>query len=449
MKGDFTRDPLKARDGFTRVLMQQGRVQLDADWNALNAVLLNRFRSFIVDLIGFHAGPKDRAGFKIAPNSNTISVGTGRYYVDGIACQNRDKSLKHGVKDLLGEKAETDRPYLVYLEVWERHVTYIEDEAIGEVALHGLDTTTRAKVEWRVRIKPSEIDANVARTSRDLLREDVLMSGERAIPKLVARLDPGTATPSEDPCIVSPEARYTGAENQLYRVEIHGPGTANRDTAKEAGATFKWSRDNGSVVFPLREPWDGSVIKLEHLGRDSRMSLQVGDWVELVDDDYIRQERADPLLQVVEIDRTRMEVTLSDGPAAAVEMSEHPLLRRWDHKPISADPNNPEQHGGAVPIKENSDGDAWLDLEDGIQIQFASSDGESPPRYYRTGDYWLIPARTVTRDVEWQQDEKKPPGQEPHGVERHYAPLALLTKVGDTIGSEDLRLDFKALVAPL
>ena len=44
---------------------------------------------------------------------------------------------------------------------------------------------------------------------------------------------------------------------------------------------------------------------------------------------------------------------------------------------------------------------------------------------YRTGDYWLIPARTATGDVEWPRNDKKEPiAVEPHGVEHHYAPLA-------------------------
>jgi hypothetical protein len=32
-RGDFTRDTFNPLKNFSRVLMQQGRVQLDADWN--------------------------------------------------------------------------------------------------------------------------------------------------------------------------------------------------------------------------------------------------------------------------------------------------------------------------------------------------------------------------------------------------------------------------------
>ena len=60
------------------------------------------------------------------------------------------------------------------------------------------------------------------------------------LPQMMAWTDPtGAAT---DLSSVSPLGGYSGLENQLYRVEIHL-------AAMEAGAvTFKWSRENGSVV---------------------------------------------------------------------------------------------------------------------------------------------------------------------------------------------------------
>lgn len=454
MKGDFTRDPLSTGNisevkDFTRVLMQQGRVQLDADWNALNAVLLNRFRSFITDLIGFHAGPNDNAGFMIGVNrtGTKLTISNGRYYVDGIASENPQEKYELDIKSLLA--GESEPPYLVYLEVWEQHVTYVQNEAIAEVALHGLDTTTRAKVEWRVRIKSSSLTPADAQDSEKLVR-DIMMPDKRAIPRLTAQARERTAEAAEAPCIVSPEARYRGTENQLYRVEIHCPGPANSNPQAAKRATFKWSRENGSVVFPIREitTTEGrSVVKLEHLGRDSRMSLQDGNWVEIVDDDYIYDERADPLLQVVEIDRARMEVTLRGKPRVdAKDKGTHPLLRRWDHRAGSDEAGEQELADGAVPIQEVAlSDDPWQLLEDGIRIQFQSvEDGKES--YYRTGDYWLIPARTVTGDVEWPRDgEGNPSKQKPRGVERHYAPLALLKKkeTGDLSVDDDLRKFFK------
>ncbi len=45
MKGDFSRLTFDPRKNFSSVLMQQGRVQLDADWNEQGAILLHYVRT--------------------------------------------------------------------------------------------------------------------------------------------------------------------------------------------------------------------------------------------------------------------------------------------------------------------------------------------------------------------------------------------------------------------
>jgi hypothetical protein len=74
----------------------------------------------------------------------------------------------------------------------------------------------------------------------------------------------------------------------------------------------------------------------------------------------------------------------------------------------------------------------WLTLEDGVQIRFEPPRQGQPPNQYRTGDYWLIPARTATGDVEWPsetdaQGNGVPLALPPDGVVHHYAPLGVLT----------------------
>src|SRR5713226_3899059 len=57
MGGDFSRNTFDASKHFSRVLMQQGRVQLDADFNEQGAILLSRLRLLARDLLGRHAAP--------------------------------------------------------------------------------------------------------------------------------------------------------------------------------------------------------------------------------------------------------------------------------------------------------------------------------------------------------------------------------------------------------
>ena len=66
MKGDFSRDTFNASQHFLRVLMQQGRVQLDADWNEQVAILLHYLQNLAKDLIGPSGGPSHDYGFGIS-----------------------------------------------------------------------------------------------------------------------------------------------------------------------------------------------------------------------------------------------------------------------------------------------------------------------------------------------------------------------------------------------
>ena len=157
MNGDFTRNTFDRRHHYTGVLMQQGRVQVDADWNEQVAITGYHLRRFIADLVGPHGGPKDPGGFQITVTSGRLVVGAGRYYVDGLLCEN-DAALDYDQQPgypFAGEPT-LDRlrklgTFLLYLDVWERLVSYLEAPGIREVALGGPDTATRSQLVWQVR----------------------------------------------------------------------------------------------------------------------------------------------------------------------------------------------------------------------------------------------------------------------------------------------------------
>src|SRR4030095_6255744 len=52
MKGDFSRDSFDPARHFARVLLQQGRVLTDADFNEQAAIQQHFLRAFVVDLVG-------------------------------------------------------------------------------------------------------------------------------------------------------------------------------------------------------------------------------------------------------------------------------------------------------------------------------------------------------------------------------------------------------------
>lgn len=65
MKGDFSRIDFDLDPNLDRILIQQGRVQLDADWNVQSEVLSLRHRQAIRDIIGTSAFPAADAGYGI------------------------------------------------------------------------------------------------------------------------------------------------------------------------------------------------------------------------------------------------------------------------------------------------------------------------------------------------------------------------------------------------
>jgi len=457
MKGDFssfTNLLLTEGKQYSLVMMQQGRVQLDSDWNAQALTQWFSLQNLAMDLMGEHGGRGD--SFLITPDSDIkddFNIGSGRYYIKGFVCQNHNRNGQLTYKTQRNNPTGADivpepgNKYLVYLHAWFQHITSVQDSNLREVALGGPDTTTRLNNIWQVKIKAvtdGEIKKYKLKDKNEYNPFLNFIDVNRKYKK--GKLKAGTKKPdaNDDPCIVSPESRYRGAENQLYRVEIHRSGTSNTNNATQTYATFKWSRENASVIFPVIEI-NGNTVSLEHLGRDTRLGLNVGDWVEVVDDNYELADEyntfpVEDLLQVMEIDRETMQVTLSGSPQHVSEKSNHILLRRWDHNCEDSNVEFPTC-GGALKVVE----DEWIELEDGVQIMFAHEDStDLRTVQYNTRDWWWITARAATGDVEWPLDEAgKPEALEPLDNGHRFAPLAILVINNNSTQSiTDLRREF-------
>lgn len=472
MHADLSRDTFRPDRHYAAVLAQQGRVQLDADANEQAAIQLHLARTTAVDLIGQHGGPRGATGFEVgflggSRELDDLSLGGGRYYVDGIqldatrpepgvpaeedAADDADTPATwtywdqpDGFRDpeRPGDRLPTQFPYLACLKVWERSVTAAEDPLLREVALGPAmpDTAARIRTVWQVLPVPGaqlELDDGA---TKDQVREAFARWSAAQAP--TARMAARAERPEhadDGPCLVRPDARYRGPENQMYRVEIHQGGTAE-------DATFKWSRENGSVTLPVTGI-DGTWAELASLGHDDKLGLDVGDQVELVDTGYTSRGEPLPLLRVEETDLPGRRVRLSDEPHPSVGRRPglHPYLRRWDQRSGSGHGGGPRRakdsatklRGGAVRIEEGG----WLPLEDGVCVYF------EPGRTYRSGDFWTVPARTVTGGVEWPTDAaRRPLLQSPQGIRVHFAPLAWVLGEGSVA---DLRMTFAPLAAAI
>jgi hypothetical protein len=453
MHGDFTLDPLKYRDDVTRVLTQQGRVQLDSDANEQTETILRFLRALGRDIIGPHGGVGSSFELSRIGTPPALHIARGEYYVDGIRCaippggdiweiaddsspaaadKRKPVSLKKLPNFVPPSDADANKQLLYYLDVYERHVSPSEEDSLREVALLGANTSSRALLTWRLRTLVIDIDFRQLVTRAKSYgwpfreKDDWYAALNLWLRTGVRMRAKAAGSESTNPCIISPEARYRGFENRLFRVEIHDPGVPEDPTRPERKPTFKWSQDNGSIVYPIRRV-TGKVIKLASLGRDARTQICVNDWVEVVDDDVVINPQYHPLLQVVDVNPAEMTVELNAAPDANVgtDPDKHPILRRWASNLVELELR--------VPPK-----DAWMELADGVQIEFSRL--PQPYAGLRPGDYWLIPTRTADGSVVWPKDNGVERDLPPNGIDHHYAPIAMMD--GPSATPQDKRLRY-------
>jgi len=524
MTPDISRDTFDPLKRFSRVVMQQGRVQLDSDWNEQAEILIHTIRQMFVDLVGPYAAPPapdpDPDNFQIGllpipPSGATdttikdLSVSKGQYYVAGILCDStnfKDDEMTYSKQrfvDVSNDLAQLAQkfPFLVYLDVWEEPVTALDDPELREEALGGPDTTARTQVRWAIRaeavdgaldrggtITPPPSGSHPGTPSTKTFKDKPDPSKEFAsLPNdspawspesgdssqrwgwLRARVSSPGGSDASDPCAIAPSAQFRGTENQLYRVEIHSEGELVFDSAnaKVNTPTFKWSRDNGMVAFIITEvdgsdtPW---TVYLQDFGRDSRFSLDVGDWVEIIDREarpvdgaaashLLRVTAVDPIDRSVILERPLVNGATGVPPVIAYDKTaiatKKPILRRWDQRRGAVDSRDDSGTPlGAIPIDRQrltmndlktskpiwhdpDDGQTWYELEDGVQVQFQRPlPDTSSVAHFRPGDYWLIPARTASNGIIlWPKDDAdphQPAAQPPKGPQHHYAPLAVV-----------------------
>ncbi|CAG9931856.1 DUF6519 domain-containing protein [Candidatus Nitrotoga arctica] len=456
MSGDYSRVRFDPRIDLSGVLMQQGRVQLDSDWNEWVAVLDRRLRAESVDTLGVHVtpgitsvavvSPQTPDAFKIEAAGGNISIGRGRMYVDGLLAENHGGGAAEFdavLAELRGKTALAYNlqpyfpappalpgggPHLAYLEVWQREVTYLQQANLVESAV-GVDTTTRLQTVWQVRLLANVSGANCT-------TPDITVAGWQALSlpsggRMSIKAE--GVPPDLDPCELPPGGGYRGLENQLYRVEIHDGGAVG-------AAKFKWSRDNASVasnvVEIVSQTATSTELKLASLGRDAVLRFNTGDWVEILDDRReLSGENGDPALRrgvmrKISVDDAKQTISFSPAlpanliPGGGLDTldSRHTRVRRWDQKGTVRDANNnvivnldAAGSTGLIPVPAAG---VWVVLENGIQIQFSLDPSGNG---FRCGDYWVSAARTNDTSVETYTQAP------PRGIHRHYARLAIVT----------------------
>ena len=412
MFGDFSRRTFDPAAGNRAVLLQQGRVVLDADLNEQADITAYQDVARTRDLIGPHGGPAGQPGpFAVVGGDQPwadLRITAGTYYVDGMLCECgtrpdgtlwrlTDQPMTPRVRR--ADDPSTARPVnpephgrqLVYLDVWERAVGSDEDPTLPDPALGGADTAVRARTSWQVRTR-----ALADGESPD--QAIAALSGPR--PTMTAQLVPGdTATRRLD--------------NQLYRVQVFQGGDE---------PLVLWSRDNGNVVARLLSIVD-TQLTVDRLGRDDETSLASGDLIELTSTDF-ELEPAGRYLARITGDPGRSAGAYSfpvtwvsaARPEDLDDLGLCPVVRRWDcPEPVAV---------GSAPVTAV--------IDDRFSVTISAAAGAR----YTAGDYWLVPARTVrlaygtageAGSVEWPTaPDRTPLAQEPTGPQHRFAPLAVV-----------------------
>ncbi len=160
MATDFSRVRSNPLLDYAGVQLKQGAVLLDADANELAAIArpprCARWPATCSGRATVGANTPDAFRITLGTTSSgaqTLNIGPGRLYVDGLLAENHGKADPAGrvFDDLMGEERFTDpvpyeaQPYLpnppplpragrhlVYLDVWNREVTQLENPDLVE-----------------------------------------------------------------------------------------------------------------------------------------------------------------------------------------------------------------------------------------------------------------------------------------------------------------------------
>lgn len=439
MPGDYTRRTFDPGKDGAGVYLQQGRVTLDADFNELVDLFDRRMRVTTDDIFGANSRqatdlirrvvvPTETPdGFALTLAGTSFAIGAGRAYVDGILVDNHGgapRAFDGVTEEVRGSGAirYERQPYLptppapqtgtslVYLDVWHRERTWAEEPALLDPALYGIDTATRRQTVWQVKLLP-DVDDHVtcATPDADIAGWPELLA---STPSRLTTTDAGVPA-ADDPCEVPAIGGYRGAENRLYRVQVHRGGAMGT-------ARFVWSRDNASVASPV-QAISGDKISVVRTGRDKVARFSPGDWVEVIDDDHELNGQAGELALVKSVDDALGVVTLTAPLVGTFDPTKTAtLVRKWDQR-LDAQ-GAPLQSSGTSRGSLVIDGSPVV-LEDGVQVTFSLDGGTD----YRVGDYWVFAARTADASVE---ELTKAPPLGPH---HHRARLGTIVVANGTV----------------
>jgi hypothetical protein len=484
MKADLTRSTFRTEKHYTGVRMQQGRVQLDADWNEQVDIDSHLDETTRTDVIGHCGVPVHDAGFamSVMGDSGDVAVSSGRAYVDGILCENEASSFAVLVVEQDGLGVES-----VVVDGRElQQGDWIEISAIGVGPLqHRLAGVSAVDHSLKL-----EVPLSIA--ERDALVE----AGDPVARRLVTYLtQPHFAGDPAAPEEMQPqggvyffyldvwERHRTSLEDESIReVALGGPDHATR--TQTVWQVKRLSLGDGEEQFTCATvpPWDqlvppttGRLRARAHpqttsddlctvppgagyrRGENQLYRIEIRDSGELGKATFtFSRENGSVVVpwlarnaETLTVTNVGRDAVLGFGPGDWIEATDDRKelggqpgtlvkVKAALDKTLTVDPATAsgsldvadfplhrkvrrwDDPSGVRVVETASGNDGYLALEEGVEVRF--EDG-----YYRALDYWLVPARSALGDVEWPEDSAGGAlAMPPEGVRHHYCALGIM-----------------------
>src|SRR5262245_24137611 len=281
MGSDIARVSFNPRRQYRSVVLQQGRVTLEADGNEASRIGSEALRLETIDLVGPAATPDDGyklgldASGKVAVLPGTMYLGGWRLVLDApVELDNQPDWLDMPPVQGFGG------PTLVALLATEQEVCAVEDQPLREVALGGPDSAARTRLMQhflRLPLRGTTCDAG-AKLIDTLLAEDGVTLDPKTFQLLSsARLQVGFVPPAgePDPCDPPAQGGYLGADNQLIRVTV-----IDFNPQKGTG-TLLWGWNNASLFY-RSTPSGPHALTLSPIPVDAEHSPQQNQAIEVL-----------------------------------------------------------------------------------------------------------------------------------------------------------------------
>jgi hypothetical protein len=493
MANDLSRVTERPAKHFSRVVFQQGRVQVEADLNEQQGIVEHRTTTTAEDVIGATGTPK-AGGISIGVTADgaDLSISPGRTYVDGILVELATTDVDAKLVQSNQVQASTwwvdGRPF----DAGQYVTVSTGGNAPQDLVVTAVDESSRI-------LTLSDAVAGFVQDAAATVRRSVTVGWEQDCYEPLPPLTPGRYRLYLDVW----EQELTWIQDpEIREIALGGPDTAGR-TRVRARVRLERIGDagSGSCADAFKPDWTTKLPKTSGMMR-ARVDPGGGSNGPCVLPPTAGFRGLENQLYRVQIhgsgqpgdagltfkwqrDNASIAAAIEapvQGPLAPVpDIGRDDVLGFHQGDLIEPSDDRSELSGTTYPlqtiaqvvqttrqIKANSDlpdvdprlhaklqrwdgeqaltADEWHELELGLQVSFSAGD-------YQSGDYWLIPARTATAidpgTIEWDfADDGTSLSRRSDGVEHHHAPLALVDYDGTKFDTTTL-LDCRAKFPPL